>query len=272
MSDWQEATLDGVTLAYREVGSGEPVVLIHAGVVADWFAPLLDAPALDESVSRAQLSPRELRPKLARYGTGLGAGARVALRGVAAVPCGRARARRRPLGGAAIALQLALDRPDLVHTLAVLDPALSTPSDGPRPTPPFIQQALAQHAAGANADAVDTFMSGVCGVDYRATLETVLPGAFAQAVADADGLFEQELPALAAWTIGPDDLGRIEQPVLVVVGGTSPPVFAARQRLLLEWLPRAEAFTLPDAGHLLQVEQPDALAEALAAFLGRHAM
>jgi pimeloyl-ACP methyl ester carboxylesterase len=42
--------------------------------------------------------------------------------------------------------------------------------------------------------------------------------------------------------------------------------------LLLEWLPRAEAYTLPDAGHLLQVEQPTALVTALAAFLARHAM
>jgi pimeloyl-ACP methyl ester carboxylesterase len=57
-----------------------------------------------------------------------------------------------------------------------------------------------------------------------------------------------------------------------VAGGESSPVFAQRQQHLLSWLPRAEAFTLPGAGHLLMPQQPRALAEALAAFLARHPM
>jgi pimeloyl-ACP methyl ester carboxylesterase len=35
------AQIDGINLAYTVRGSGEPVVLIHAGMFADWFAPLL---------------------------------------------------------------------------------------------------------------------------------------------------------------------------------------------------------------------------------------
>ena len=46
--EWHSATVDSVRLAYRLVGQDEPVVLIHAGVVADWFAPLLAEPALTE--------------------------------------------------------------------------------------------------------------------------------------------------------------------------------------------------------------------------------
>ena len=42
--DW--ATLEGVELEYEVRGTGEPVVLVHAGVCADWFKPLLDEPAL----------------------------------------------------------------------------------------------------------------------------------------------------------------------------------------------------------------------------------
>src|SRR5205823_13241806 len=44
--DWSAASVDGVELAYQTVGQGEPVLLIHAGVVADWFAPLLGEPVL----------------------------------------------------------------------------------------------------------------------------------------------------------------------------------------------------------------------------------
>jgi pimeloyl-ACP methyl ester carboxylesterase len=36
------ADLDGIELEYELVGSGEPVVLIHAGCCAAWFAPLLE--------------------------------------------------------------------------------------------------------------------------------------------------------------------------------------------------------------------------------------
>jgi pimeloyl-ACP methyl ester carboxylesterase len=58
----------------------------------------------------------------------------------------------------------------------------------------------------------------------------------------------------------------------VVAGAESPPVFAERQQLLLEWLPRADAFTLPGAGHLLHLEQPQAFVRALAGFLAQHPM
>jgi pimeloyl-ACP methyl ester carboxylesterase len=38
----------------------------------------------------------------------------------------------------------------------------------------------------------------------------------------------------------------------------------------MTWLPNAAEYVLPDATHLLQVESPDAMAQALAGFLARH--
>ena len=40
--------------------------------------------------------------------------------------------------------------------------------------------------------------------------------------------------------------------------------------LLLDWLPQSETFELPGGSHLLQVENPDGLADALAGFFSRH--
>ena len=40
--------LNGVELAYEIAGSGDPLVLIHAGVCADFFAPLAGEAALAE--------------------------------------------------------------------------------------------------------------------------------------------------------------------------------------------------------------------------------
>ncbi len=43
-----QAAFDAVDLEYDVRGAGEPVVLIHAGVCADFFAPLLEEPALGD--------------------------------------------------------------------------------------------------------------------------------------------------------------------------------------------------------------------------------
>ena len=45
------------------------------------------------------------------------------------------------------------------------------------------------------------------GPDYRGVLDQVLPGAFEQAVTDADTFFGQELPAVQQWTLTREDRG-----------------------------------------------------------------
>ena len=46
MKQITRATLDGIELEYEVWGAGEPVVLVHAGVVTEWFKPLLQERAL----------------------------------------------------------------------------------------------------------------------------------------------------------------------------------------------------------------------------------
>ena len=66
-----------------------------------------------------------------------------------------------------------------------------------------------------------------------------------------------------------DDAATVTQRAMVVVGEMSHPVFHERAQLLLEWLPNAEP-SLAAATHLLHVERPAEMAEALAGFTGRH--
>jgi pimeloyl-ACP methyl ester carboxylesterase len=40
--------------------------------------------------------------------------------------------------------------------------------------------------------------------------------------------------------------------------------------MILAWLPRAEGYIVADATHLLHLQHPRAVAEALAAFFARH--
>jgi pimeloyl-ACP methyl ester carboxylesterase len=134
----------------------------------------------------------------------------------------------------------------------------------------FVEPAVERYRAGDTQGAVDTFFRGVFG-DYRGPLEQGLPGAFDQAVSDADAFFTQELPALwQRWSFTKKDARHITQPVLVVTGENSAATFPERAELLLSWLPNAEPFELPDATHLLHVQNPRGTAEALVAFFARH--
>ena len=166
---------------------------------------------------------------------------------------------------ACIALQIAADVADVVHSVAVLEPALMAV-----PSPPEVPQALELYRSGDTVTAVETFLRGTCGLKARAVLDKKIPGAIEQAVADADTFFRYELPALRQWSFGPEEARAIKQPVLAVLGENSDSRFQQRQKLLLDWLPNVEPFVLTDAGHLLHLENPGGLAEGLAGFFARH--
>jgi pimeloyl-ACP methyl ester carboxylesterase len=266
------AALEGIELESEVRGAGEPVVLIHPGHFADWFTPLLDEPALAEHYR-----------VLSYHRVGCAGSSPLAGPVSLAQQAAHCRSLMRHLGierahvvghssSGNIALQLALDAPDAVHSLALLEPALmSVPSA--QTSRAFVGTAIRLYRAGDKAGAVDTFLQGTCGPGYRAVLDQALPGAFDQHVADADTFFGQELPALQQWSFTREGARRISQPVLAVTGAKSQEldrIWAERQELLLAWLPNVEPFVLPDAMHLLQVQNPRGMAEGLAAFFARH--
>ena len=261
------AVIDGVELEYEICGAGEPVVLVHHGAGADWFGPLLEEPALTR------------RHQLLRYHRAGYAGSSPL---VPPLTFAREAAVFRALmfhlgldqvhvvghsASGCIVLQFALDVPDIVQSVALLEPALlAVPSHAEVP------RALELYRTGDTITAVDTFLRGTCGRHYRAILEKAIPDAVDQAVADAATFFRHELPALRQWSFGPDEARRVRQPVLAVVGEESDARFQQRQKLLLEWLPDVEPFVLAGAGHLLHLQNPGDMADGLAAFFARHAI
>jgi pimeloyl-ACP methyl ester carboxylesterase len=266
------AAIDGIELEYDVRGSGEPVVLMHAGVCADFFRPLIEQHALTSGYTL-----------LSYHRSGYAGSSRLAGAVSFAQQAAHCRALMRHLGierahvvghssSASMALQLALDAPDAVHSLALLDPARPAALSALHMTmvKTVVEPALERYGAGDKPGAVDTWMRGVCGPDYRAALEQALPDAFDQAVTDADTFFGQELPAVMRWSFGRAEAAQIAQPALAVSGEHSIPVFRERRDLLLAWLPNVESFELPQATHLLQVQNPGAMANALVAFFSRH--
>jgi pimeloyl-ACP methyl ester carboxylesterase len=266
------AAIDGIEIAYELQGSGEPVVLIHWGVSARWAEPLLAEPILAE------------RYRLLRYHRiGYGRSSRVEGPITMADHAEHCRLLMRRLGierahvvghssSALIALQLALDAPNAVQSVALLDAARPAPATELQAA--FLREvattAIGQYRAGDVAAAVDTWARGVFGPGYRVPLDRGLPGLFEEIVTAADTFFAQELPAVQQWAFAETDARRIAQPVLAVVGESSAPTFRERRDLLLAWLPRGEPFDLPGATHLLHIERPHEVAEALNLFFARH--
>ncbi len=266
----ERATLDGITIEYEDTGSGDPVVCIHGAFVADTFKPLQCEASL---VGRYRLITYHRRGYMgSRRTPGPVSVARQAadcraLLGHLGVE--RAHVVGHSLGGC-IALQLALDSPQTVHSLALLEPALFVGASAESYQEALVRGGQRYREAGA-AVAVDEALRARW-PEYRLTLERVLPGAFAQAVTDADTVFEMD-SGQWDWQFGETEAQGVTQPVLWVLGGESEalwPRFGETHRWLLARLPDVGGYVLPGATHFPQVENPRETAAALAAFFARH--
>jgi 3-oxoadipate enol-lactonase len=257
-------------LAYDEAGAGEPVLFIHGAFIADAFRPLFSEPALADHrlITYHRRGYGKSKPAPARMTLAEHAADGSALLSRAGV------ARAHVVGhsfGALVALQLALDAPELVGTLTLLEAALLV-GDSADLYRRGLEDSVSRYREFGARVAVDEFFR-LRWPGYRQRLGRLVPGALEQAVADAATSFEVDLPSVLASDFGEAQARRVAQPTLVVLGEESlalHPRFGETYRLLLKWLPSAEGSVLPGATHFLQIEQPRAAAEALAAFFRTH--
>jgi 3-oxoadipate enol-lactonase len=265
------AKIDGVELEYEVAGSGEPVLLISP-VLADGFLPLLSEPVLTESYEliryhkRGWVGSTHTPGPVSVVDHAADAAALLDHLGVAvAHVAGHS-------SGAAVAAQLALDHPDRVDSLVLLELSLLSVPAGEA----FFAQAgpaFEAYASGDHEAAFASFMSVVGGVDWatcRTALEAGVPGSVAQAVKDADTFFGVELPALGAWEFGAEQAAAIACPVLSVLGADTQPLWVEVAEFLRSTLPDVEERTIDGVGHLLHIQRPEPVARAMAEFLSRH--
>lgn len=262
------AHLDDVALDHETTGSGEPVLFISP-VLADGFLPLLRHPRLVDhhrlihyhrrgwvqsthtpgpvSIQRHATDAADLLDHL-----GL---PRVHVVGHSS--------------GAAVGAQLALDHPERVHSLTLLELSLLSLPAGRE----FLQGAgpvFELYQAGEHERAFAAFMSGVSGLDWescRDTLEARVPGLVDQSVADAETFFGVELPALAEWSLAAEQAAALEQPVLSVLGEETLPLWIEVAAFLRAHVPDIREARIAGVGHLLHLQRPDPVADAIATFL-----
>jgi len=269
----KSVNVNGVELEYEATGSGEPVLLISP-VLADGFLPLLAEPALAD---RYQLIRYHKRGWCGSTHTAAPVSIADHAADAAALLDHLGVARAHVAGhssGAAVALQLALDHPERVHTLMLLELSLLSVPSGEA----FLEQAgpaFEAYGSGDPSGALAMFMSGVSGLDWttcRALLEDRAPGSVAQAISDADTFFGIELPALTEWEFGSQQAAAIARPVLSVLGSQTEPLWLEVAAFLRSSLPHVEELTVEGVGHLLHIQRPEPVARGLAEFLGRNAI
>lgn len=126
---------------------------------------------------------------------------------------------------------------------------------------------LDRYTSGDSAGAVDAFLALVGEDIWRDTIERTVPGGVEQAEKDAATFYESELPALKDWQFTYHDAAPITCPVLSVLGTRSSPLFAASRQRLHELLCQCVDADIDGATHLLQMQEPGAVAAAIRAFL-----
>jgi pimeloyl-ACP methyl ester carboxylesterase len=267
------ATVNGVELEYEVAGSGEPVLLISP-VLADGFLPLLAEPALADRYQLIRYHKRGWAgssPTPAPVSVADHAADAAALLDHLGMP--RAHIAGHSTGANAAA-QVALDHPETVHTLILLEPWLLSMPSG-EAVLQLAGPAFEAYRSGDHEAAWASFLSVGSGLDWatcRALLEERLPGAVEQAIKDADTMFGVELPALTEWTFGAEQAAAIRCPVLSVLGADTGPLWVEGAGLLRSSLRDVEERTIDDVGHLLHIQRPGPVARGMVQFLGKHAM
>jgi pimeloyl-ACP methyl ester carboxylesterase len=265
----RRVALDGAELEVEVRGRGEPVLLIQTALVADEFLPLASQPALQDHYWVIRYHRRGYAGSTALDGPS-------SIQGDAAD--GRALLAKLGVDRAhlvgvsyscAVAMQLAVDAPASVQSLALLEPPpVAVPS-----AQQFLQAVapiVATYHAGDPAGAVDLLMTLVAGRDWRAMMARRVPGGPQQMEKDAASFFESDWPALLSWRFGAEEARRITQPVLHIGGSESGRFFAEVRDLVRAWLPQTEDVVLAGADHSLALTHPAEVAAAVVTFLRRH--
>lgn len=262
------------TVQFSDRGEGEPILLVHAGAFAAWYPTLADEEAL--------IGFRLVAPVRAGYDSTTPAPGRHL---TIADHAGHCAAVLDSLGvgqahivghssGSMIGLQLAVDRPDLVRSLVLVEPASALVL-----LPPHVAEGFGQAmgsmvetaAAGDLAGAFDTFMRVACAQDYRDVLLPALgPDGLRQAERDCGFFFRDEVAAVQEWTFDAAAASRITHPVVFVQGGASPPMVHGIVARLAGMLGNAQTVTVEGADHLLPLRDPATLAGIVADFATRH--
>lgn len=170
--------------------------------------------------------------------------------------------------GATIALRLALDRPELVRSLVLVEPplfaaALADPAAAPHLEDHRRVAALIGRDREAGAAAFHALWgSGEALADLPERPRRYITDRIHHIAAQSGALVHD-----SARLLRPGGLEGVTVPVLLVEGGDSPAVVESIQSALAARLPHATRLIVPGAGHMVPITHSDLVARAVQAHL-----
>jgi pimeloyl-ACP methyl ester carboxylesterase len=174
-------------------------------------------------------------------------------------------------GGAVAALQFALERPEDVRTLTLIEPVLFAAARG---TAEWDQHLAAMAPYKAALDRGERMLAAALftGIWGTGTPWAGIEARSRQYMADRIHLIEAGMPALAEDNFGILAEGRLEAldlPVMILTGTDCPPVIPTIAEAIAARLPDVGLAEVPGAGHLLPVTHPKQVAGLIDVNLGR---
>lgn len=286
----RSASLGDVSLAYREQGSGEPVVLVH-GTVSDlrvWDGQL---PAIAPAYRAIAYSRRYARPN-----PDIAPGADDQMMPHVDDLIAFLRALDIPSAhivghswGGFISLLAAIHHPEAVRSLVLMEPPVLSlfVSSPPRPHEilwqmirrPRTGAAIMRFGAGTIGPATKAFRRGDDEAAIRAFGRGVMGRKyFRRMPEDRKAAIWENRSSARAQMLGAGfpplrsrDVRHVTVPVLLMHGKDSPAVMLRMLDRLETLLPEAHRAGIPDASHQMQIDNPDAVNAALLRFLERAA-
>ncbi|MES2967095.1 MAG: alpha/beta hydrolase [Pseudomonadota bacterium] len=173
--------------------------------------------------------------------------------------------------GATVALRIAVERPDLVRSLTLVEPVLfaaARAADDPTYAPFRARHVIVADllASGQRDAAIRHFHAdwgtGVAFADLPDRQRSYMTDRIHLIAAQNDALLDD-----SAGLLGFMRLESVGAPVLLVEGADSPPIIAAVHAELARRLPRATRLSVPGAGHMVPITHAGALALDVQAFL-----
>jgi pimeloyl-ACP methyl ester carboxylesterase len=163
--------------------------------------------------------------------------------------------------GGGIAVEAAAASPERIARVALLGTSLAMPVNealltAARDTPEQAHQMITGWSLGPRAKvgfnpAPGLWMSG---------------GVMALLARNRPGSLHAAFDACNRWKTGPDAAARVRCPALVVIGGSDSMTPPKIGRQLAEKIASSRTVVIPDSGHMMMYEAPDAMLDALVEF------
>lgn len=173
--------------------------------------------------------------------------------------------------GGTLALRQALEAPDTVRGLVLIEPVLFVAARG---TPAFAANVEAEKPLRAAFERGDLAEAGriFFALNGDEAGWQAMPEPARAMMVRQMAMINAAFPVLmedSAGLLKPGRMAAFDKPVLVLAGATSPPIFPATARAVAARLPRAEFASIAGAGHMAPITHPEGTGAAIDGWLAR---